>query len=244
MKNLGTKDPIGIMTSIIKKLQKPLITVISKLANTSFKNAKVPNCLKEIDIVVIPKPGKDMRLPENLRPLNITSILVKIWERTVKSKIYPWLEEKNFFTETQYGFRKNRSTIGGLANIQNEIQSIINQRQKFRGQVIALDFEKCFDTLNFDKIMKECNRAGIKGRALDWIEHWLKYNKFRCKIQNVRSGAREVKSGSKQGSVLGPLLFLIFLESLLRLLPSKRCKGIEKCQDSTCCNENLKIFAI
>ena len=87
-----------------------------------------------------------MRLAENLRPLNITSILVKIWERTIKNKIYPWLEEKGFFTETQYGFRKNRSIIGGLANIQNKIQSIINQRQKYRGQVIALDFEKCFDT--------------------------------------------------------------------------------------------------
>ena len=128
MKNSGTKDPMGITTIIIKKLQRPLIPIITKLANKSFGNAKVPNCLKEIDIVVIPKPGKDMRLAEKLRPLNITSILVKIWERTIKSKIYPWLEERGFFTKTQYGFRKNRSIIGGLANIQNEIQSIINQR--------------------------------------------------------------------------------------------------------------------
>ena len=93
-----------------------------------------------------------MRLAENLRPLNITSILVKIWERTIKSKTYPWLEERGFFTKTQYSFRKNRSTIGGLANIQNEIQSIINQRRKLRGQVIALDFEKCFDSLDFNKM--------------------------------------------------------------------------------------------
>ena len=100
IKNSGTKDPMGITTTIIKKLQTPLIPVITKLANISFEQERVPDCLKEIDIVVIPKPGKDMRIPENLRPLNITSILVKIWERTVKSKIYPWLEEKNFFTET------------------------------------------------------------------------------------------------------------------------------------------------
>ena len=148
----------GITTTIIKKLQTPLIPVITKLANMSFQQERVPNCVKEIDIVVIPKPGKDMRMPGNLRPLNITSILVKIWERTVKSKIYPWLEQKNFFTDTQYGFRKNRSTIGGLASIQNEIQSIINQRQKVRGQVIALDFEKCFDTLNFDKMWRSVEK--------------------------------------------------------------------------------------
>ena len=243
MKNSGTKDPMGITTTIIKKLQTPLIPVITKLANMSFQQERVPNCVKEIDIVVIPKPGKDMRMPGNLRPLNITSILVKIWERTVKSKIYPWLEQKNFFTDTQYGFRKNRSTIGGLASIQNEIQSIINQRQKVRGQVIALDFEKCFDTLNFDKIVEECGKAGIRGRALKWLEDWLKNNKFKCKIQNVRSKARDVKSGSKQGSVLGPLLFLVFLESLLRLLPTGKCKITKNCEGPTCCNKNIRIFA-
>ena len=137
--------------------------------------------------------------------------------------------------------RTHTHTIGGLANIQNEIQSIINQRQKYRGQVIALDFEKCFDTLNFNKIVEECNKAGIKGKALNWIEDWLKNNKFKCKIQNVRSRARDVKSGSKQGSVLGPLLFLVFLESLLRLLPTRKCKVTGKCRGPTCCNENIRL---
>ena len=94
-----------------------------------------------------------------------------------KSKIYPLLEERNFFTKTQYGFRKSRSTLSGLANIQNEIQSIINQRQKLRGQVIALDFEKCFDTLDFNEIVTECQKAGITGKALTWIDDWLKNNK-------------------------------------------------------------------
>ena len=107
---------------IYKKLEPSISKAISMLANQSFERGIVPECLKISHVMTIPKGKQLPNRPENCRPINLTPIMLKIWEKVVKAQLYPKLEQDKFFDKSQHGYREGLSTKTCLTKINNTIQ--------------------------------------------------------------------------------------------------------------------------
>ena len=216
MKSTKSKDPNGLDKEIYKKLEPSISKAISMLANQSFERGIVPECLKISHVMTIPKGKQLPNRPENCRPINLTPIMLKIWEKVVKAQLYPKLEQDNFFDKSQHGYREGLSTKTCLTKINNTIQeSIANHLGAI---AILIDFSKAFDTLEYNMLLKAIRRTGTARKAFDWIESWCKDTNFRCQFEKMLSNPRPVKSGSRQGTTVGPLAFTIFINELLEAL--------------------------
>ena len=173
-----SRDANGISKEIIKNIQSAIIPSIAKLGKLSIKMNKIPTCQKVVHIIGIPK-GTGSDRPEGIRPINLTSNILKVWERVIKNQVFPYLEEKKYFSESQHGFRKGRSTQTCLTGIMSVIQRNISRG----AYMVALDFSIAFDVLNHEILLQEINKAGIKGEAFKWIGDWLTGNDFQCRIK-------------------------------------------------------------
>ena len=169
-----------------------------------------------VHIIGIPK-GSGSDKPSGIRPINLTSNLLKIWEWVIKNQIFPYLEGQEYFSDAQHGFRKGRSTQTCLTGIMNIVQRNITKG----ACMVTLDFSKAFDVLKHNILLEEVNKAGIKGDAFKWVGDWLTGNDFQCRVKEELSKARSITSGCRQGSTLGPGLFLIFINLLLKMLPTE-----------------------
>ena len=216
IKSSKSQDSSGVSKEIIKNVQNSIIPSLTKLVNLSLEANKVPACQKMVQIKGIPK-GSGSDKPSGIRPINLTSNLLKMWESVIKQQIFPYLEENDYFSNAQHGFRKGRSTQTCLTGIMTVIQRNIS-----RGvYMITLDFSKAFNVLKHNILLEEVNRAGIKGDAFKWVGDWLTGNDFQCRVKTQLSKAHNITSGCRQGSTLGPGLFFIFINSLLKALPTE-----------------------
>ena len=216
MKSTRSKDPNGLDKEMYKKLEPYISKAISKLANLSFEEGRVPECLKISHVMTIPKGKQLPNRPENCRPINLTPIMLKIWEKVVKAQVYPKLERDNFFAKSQHGYREGLSTKTCLTKINNTIQESIANHLGAVG--ILIDFSKAFDTLEYNMLLKAIRRTGTARKAFDWIKSWCKDTYFKCQFDKMLSNPRPVKSGSRQGTTVGPLAFTIFINELLEAL--------------------------
>ena len=217
LKPSGSLDPNGLSKKMIKKLLPSIVTPLTRIARNSLKYKYIPQCLKNVHIVPIPKANKNSAYAKNIRGINLAPIIIKIIEKVVKSQMYEWLENRNFFSKSQHGFRKNRSTITCLIRMVNKIRECMADQSK--GIILNMDFSKAFDVVNHGKLINEIRKAGVAGQALLWITEWLKDNTFQCRIDDALSDPRPITSGVRQGSVLGPLLWIIYCNQLLKDLP-------------------------
>ena len=216
IKPTKSTDSGGISNEFILKTRKYLIPIITKIGRLSFNSGIIPECLKQVIVVPIPKKTKANK-PNKVRPINLCSNIVKIWERVAKKQIEALLEDKDFFCQSQHGFRNNRSTITCLTEITNKIEEL----EKEGAHMICLDFAKAFDTVDHEVLIEEMGKAGIEHIAYLWIANWITGDEFRCRIEQALSDPRYITSGCKQGSCLGPLAFIIFINSLLKQLPKE-----------------------
>ena len=213
-------DASGISNEFILKTRKQLIPIITKIGRMSFNSGIIPDCFKQVIVVPIPKKSKANK-PSKVRPINLCSNIVKIWERVAKKQIENLLEDNKFFCQSQHGFRRNRSTITCLAEITNKIEELGNEG----AHMICLDFAKAFDTVDHEVLIEEMGKAGIEHTAYLWLTNWITGDNFQCRIEEILSDPRHITSGCKQGSCLGPLAFIVFINSLLQELP----KGVTFC---------------
>ena len=141
----------------------------------------------------IPKGKLLPNRPENCRPINLTPIMLKIWERVVKAQLYPKLEKDGFFEESQNGYRTGFSTKTCLVKINKTIQESVAGGN---GSIaICLDFSKAFDTLEFNMLLKALRKTGTACKAFDWLESWCKGTNFRCQFGKELSDPQPIKAG-------------------------------------------------
>ena len=216
MKSTKSKDPNGLDKETYKKLEPSISKAISKLANQSFERGLVPECLKISYVMTIPKGKQLPNRPENCRPINLTPIMLKVWEKVVKAQLYPKLEKDDFFDKSQHGYREGFSTKTCLTKINRTIQESI--ADGFGAIGVLIDFSKAFDTLEFNALLRAIRKTGAACKAFDWIGSWCKDTNFRCQFDKKLSDPRPVKSGSRQGTTVGPLAFTIFINELLEAL--------------------------
>ena len=199
--------PVSIMKSTIIHIAEPL----SKIINCSISTGKFPDKLKIAKVCPVFKSG-DKEHFENYRPISILPSFSKVFEKIIHIRLVNYLESKNILPDNQYGFRKGISGAMAIAEMCDKISAATDRNEFSVG--VFIDLSKAFDTINHSILLKKLEHYGIRGLALDLFQNYLHNRKQYVYANRTSSNICDIKCGVPQGSILGPLLFLLYISDI------------------------------
>jgi hypothetical protein len=220
IRKLGTKscslDPMP--TSVLKHCIYELADIITRLINFSLTDASVPTQFKQAVIVpLLKKPGLDVDVLKNYRPVSNLSFISKVLEKVVLFQLERHLTQINGYVTYQSAYRKCHSTETALIRVQSDIMCAIDNRSA--AALVLLDMSAAFDTIDHSLLLQRLrNTFGIDGKVLTWITSYLSDRFQKITIGNVTSQPKKLKQGVPQGSVLGPILFTLYTKPLAQII--------------------------
>ena len=216
LKNHKSPGLDGLTAEILKVSHDVIVEKLTHLLNESLKSGTFPHVLKAARVVPIYKSGKKS-IRENYRPISVLLVLSKIFERVVHERLYNFMDKNKLLYPRQFGFRSKLSPNHALS----DITEMIGDNSNLDISCILLDLQKAFDTINHEFLLYKLEAHGVRGVCLDWFTSYLSKRSQCVPINGKVSKPLLIDCGVPQGSILGPLLFIIYVNDF-----PNSCKNI------------------
>jgi hypothetical protein len=215
------QGPDQIHGKFLYELRDLLCKPITKLCQLSLELGTVPQDWRDANVAPLFKKGSRGK-PENYRPVSLTSIVGKLMESIIKDSIVSHLEKHKLIADSQHGFTSGKSCLTNLLEFFEVVTKNIDDGNSV--DLLYLDFSKAFDKVPYIRLFKKIEAHGISGDILLWIKNWLRNRRQNVCVEGEYSNWASVTSGVPQGSVLGPVLFIIYINDLESNLTAKLAK--------------------
>lgn len=215
LKNKHSSGQDGIPVSIVKMVLKDIQNIICYVINNSLRYGIFPEQLKLSKIKPLPKKGDPSKM-ENYRPISLLQSFSKVFEIIICSRIFQFMLDCNVLNPNQHGYLKGKSTITAIYRFTQSIIEQLENRNLALGMFV--DLSKAYDSLNIHILLEKLLKYGIRGPAYDWLKSYLERRRQFVAIEKesleLKSDIKETNIGIPQGSIVGPLLFVIYVNDL------------------------------
>ena len=206
----------GIGAQLIKENKQFLLHPLTYIFNLSLTTGIVPDKLKIAKVIPLFKSG-EANSPSNYRPISLLSIFNKLLEKIIYKRLYSFFQKENILYKYQFGFREKHGTCLAVLETMDMCYKNLDNNKYVIG--LFLDLKKAFDTVNHEILLHKLYNYGIRGVMYDWLKSYLNDRYQFTFVNGTRSDTKKVACGVPQGSVIGPLLFLVYINDIYKAIP-------------------------